>query len=160
MAVGIGGEDAVDEVVDGDGLQVALHLRAEGRRLVDAEEGLVATLRVPVIGDDEEAVPVEQELAGQRLAAGGKGRVGGVNASGAVNQLSARATAGHRVGGGGGGAGAVDEAQPAVGAEEEADADVAARRAAVLVIERIDLAEFVCGAAGSLDGGDERGPGN
>ena len=45
--------------------------------------------------------------------------------------------------------------EPAIGAEEEALADVAARLAAVLVVDRVDLAELVGRAAGGLDRGDQ-----
>ena len=47
--------------------------------------------------------------------------------------------------------GAVHERQAAIGAEQEADADVAARLAAVLVVDRVDLAVVVGRATGRLD---------
>jgi hypothetical protein len=46
-----------------------LDFRHERRRLEVAEQRLVAALRVPVVGDDEQVVPVEAELAGEWLAA-------------------------------------------------------------------------------------------
>ena len=52
-------------------------------------------------------------------------------------------------------AGPVDEAQAAVGAEQEARPDVAARRAAVLVVDRVDLAELVGRATCRLDRHDQ-----
>ena len=55
----------------------------------------------------------------------------------------------------GGPARAIDELDLPVGPEQEADADVAARLAAVRVVDRVDLAELVARAAGGGDRGDE-----
>src|SRR5262249_59856925 len=104
------------------------------------------------VGDREEVVAVVADLAGQRLAAGVEGRVGRVDPAGAGRELRAGAAAHHGRGGGRAAAGAVDEGQAAVGAEQEALADVAARLAAVLVVDRVDLAELVRRAAGALVG--------
>src|SRR5205823_11455719 len=120
---------------------------AENHRLGLAEERVVAALGVEVVADDEEGAAVEGELAGQRLAAVVEGRVGRIDPAGAVGELRAAAGVHHAGRGGRGAAGAVDEAEAAVGAEEEADADVAAGLAAVLVVDRVDLAVLVGRAA-------------
>ena len=57
-------------------------------------------------------------------------------------------------------AGPVDELDVAVAAEEEADADVAAGRAAFVVVDRVDLAVFVEGTAGGLDRLEQACPGD
>ena len=64
----------------------ALDLGAQHRRLKAAEQRLVAALRVEVVGDHEQRLAVEGELAGQRLAAG-EGRVGRGDAARAERQL-------------------------------------------------------------------------
>src|SRR4051794_37126656 len=54
----------------------------------------------------------------------------------------------------------IHERQPAVGPEQEALADVAAGRPAVLVVDRIDLPVLVGRSALRLDRGDQRVPGH
>ena len=56
-------------------------------------------------------------------------------------------------------AGPVDELDTAVGPEQEAHADVPTGRAALRVVDRVDLPVLVAGAAGGLDGLDEPRPG-
>src|SRR5262249_40951961 len=107
-------------------LLVTLHFAAPFRRLEVAKQGVIAALRVEVVSDDEEMAAVEHELSSQRLAARVECRVGRIDAARTIEQSRTRAAAYHRVGCGRTGAGMVDEAQAAVGAEEEALADVAA----------------------------------
>jgi hypothetical protein len=54
---------------------------------------------------------------------------------------------------------AVDEGKAAIRPEQEADADVAAGSAAVLIVLRVDLAVFVMRTAGGLDCVDQEIPG-
>jgi hypothetical protein len=50
---------------------------------------------------------------------------------------------------------AIDELEPTVGPEEEADADVSAGLAAALTVDRVDLPELVRRATGGGDCGDQ-----
>ena len=130
--------------------------RRPHRRLEAAEERLVAALRVEVVADHEERLAVEGELGGERLAAresGGVRRGDAARADGSRALLLSPVTAFAVVDVA---ARTVDEREAAVGAEEEADADVAARLAAVLVVDRVDLAELVGRPAGRLDRGDQQ----
>ena len=108
-----------------------------------------------MVGDHEERLAVEGELAGQRLAAGVNAALVGSMRPGLNESSRLAAVVDDRRRRRRAAARAVDEREAAVGAEEEADADVAARLAAVLVVDRVDLAELVGRPAGGRDGGDE-----
>ena len=154
----VDGEDRVHEVVDDLRLLVPLHLADPRRRLEATEQRIVAALGVEVVGDHEHGLAAVGELAGQRLAAGVPRGVGRIDPTGAERQL--------RAGRAGDDAGrcrrrsarTVDEGEPAVGAEQEADPDVPAGLPAVLVVDRVDLAPVVRRAAGRGDRGDQLRP--
>ncbi len=151
-------EDRVDEVVHDLRLCVPLNLAHALRRLEVAEERLVSALGGEVVGDDEHLPPAHAELARERLAGVGEGAVLRRHPPRAEGELRSR---GGRDDGGRGrrvAARAVDEAEPAVGAEQEPDADVAAGLAPVLVVDRVDLPVPVGRPAGGRDRGDEHVP--
>ncbi len=131
---------------------------AADRRLDATEQRVVTALGVPVVGDREQPLAVVGELGRQRLAAVVEGRVGGLDPTGADRQARAARLVDHGDRCGRRAAGAVHERQATIRAEQEADADVAARLAAVLVVDRVDLAVVVGGAAGRLDGVDQQAP--
>src|SRR5262249_38011559 len=141
LRVGVERQNAGDEVMDDLRLLMPLDLGAPLGWLEAPKEGLIAALRVEVVRDDEEPLPVVEKLASQRLAAVVEGRVGWVDAARAEGELGPTGAVHHRRGRGGGPTGPVDEAEAAVGAEEETDPNVAARLAPVGVVHRIDLAE-------------------
>src|SRR5215218_9918816 len=151
----VGREYRVHETVDHLRLLIPLRLGGAGGRLEPPEQWLVAALGREVVGDDEQPVAVEYELAGEGLAAAREGRVRRVYTSGAGRQTRAapftddgrrrrRASAGP-----------VYEPESTVAAEEESDPDVAARLAAVLIVDGVDAAEVVGGASGGADGRDQ-----
>jgi len=110
---------------------------------------LVAALRVEVVGDHDHAPVAELELARERLAARAPDGVRGADPSRRQRQrqlavaLDDRRPGGRAVHARGA---AVDERHPR-GVEQEHDADVAAGLAAVLVVDRVDLAPVVARAA-------------
>ena len=97
-----------------------------------------------MVGDHEAAsrrASVNSPASGLRLSVPRRGRR--VDAAGAERQLSAPALPRSARSRGRGPARPVDERHAAIGAEQEADADVAARLAAVLIGHRVDLAVLV-----------------
>src|SRR5829696_7715578 len=151
----VGREYRVHETVDHLRLPVPLRLGGERRRLEAPEQGLVAALGREVVGDDEQPVAVEDELAGEGLAAAREGRVCRVYTSGAGRQARAAPVTDYGRRRGRPSAGPVYEPEPAVAAEEKADADVTAGFAPVLVVHGVDVAEFIGGASGGADGRDQ-----
>ena len=103
--------------------------------------------------------PLPAELARERLAAVRERRVRRIDPPGAVEELGAAGCVDDLVRCHCRPARPVDERQSAVGAEEEALPDVAARLAAVLVEQRVDLAVLVRRAALRLDRRDQHLPG-
>src|SRR5262245_27623771 len=101
---------------------------------------------------------VEHKLACQRLATGVEGGVGRFDPSRAILQLWAGAAACHCVGCCRAGTRTIDEAEATIGAEEEALADVATGRAAILAIDWINLAVIIRCAAGCRNCRDEQTP--
>src|SRR3990170_4517673 len=81
-----------------------------------------------------------------------------VDAAGADRELWSGESAPYLDRGGRRAARAVDECEPTVGPEEETKADVPARYAAVRVVQRVDLAVAVAGAARRLDRLDQHVP--
>ena len=146
---------SLDEVGEQRRLLVPLHLGGQHRRLRVAEERLVATLRVEVVHDHEQLVTVVGELGRERLAARIPGAVRGCDAARARRELGAVRTGHDRDGSRRVATRAIDEREAAVGPVEEADADVAARRPAVLVRNRVDLPVAVGRPARRSDRGDE-----
>src|SRR5205085_8476124 len=102
---------------------------------------------IEVVADDKQLLAVKAKLAGQRFAAGIKGRVGGIDASGTEGKLCSGGAIYHRSGAGGTTAGTVYERQAAVGAEKETDPNISAGFAPILVVNRMDLPENVGRAA-------------
>ena len=140
VRVRIRSEDLGDEVVDDLRLLVPLHLGDPRGRLEAALQRVVAALRVEVVGDHEQVLPsnVNSPASGLRLAfqAVFAGSIRpGLNVSCGDEPDPDDADRCGR-----GAAGPVDEREPAVGAEEEDLADVAARLAAVLVVDGVDAA--------------------
>ena len=130
-------------------LAVALHLARPARRLEAAEQRVVAALGVEVVGDRRTAAC---RCSGTRRPAAcgcssNTALVGSMRPG-----LNVRCAPGHRLGRRSSPCRpAGRRTQAAVGAEQEADADVAARLAAVLVRGRVDLAVLVGRPAGRLD---------
>ena len=142
-----------DEVVDDLGLAGALHGRGLRRELEASVGVLVAALRVEVVGDHEHLAPAELELARQWLAARGPHRVGRVDPPRRQRERRVAVALDHRRARGR----AVDRRRAAIDerdarrVEQEDDADVAAGLAAVLVVDRVDLAPAVARAARGHD---------
>ena len=126
---------------------MALHLAGGCRRLEPAHQRVVAALGVEVVADHEDLPSAEAELADQRLAGVVPGRVRRVDQARATGSAApCRAPSVTPIRAGRAAAGPVDEGQAAVGAEQERDPDVAARLAAVGVVDRVDLAVLsTCG---------------
>src|SRR5215211_6196096 len=148
----VGREYRVHETVDHFRLPIPLRLGGAGGRLEAPEQWLVAALGREVVGDDEQPVTVENELAGEGLAAAREGRVRRVYTSGAGRQTRAAPFTDYGRRRRRASAGPVYEPEPAVAAEEKADPDVAAGLAPVLVVHGVDVAEVVSGASGGADG--------
>ncbi len=156
---GVQGQDLPDEAVDHLALGHALGLCAEHGRLGATEKGIVAGLGLEMVDDDEDFLAVEEKFSRQgpagALEAGGRvldpGRVVGIDAAWAEGQ--GRAGAGeHGLGGGHGiAARAIDQGH-AIGPEEETNANVGARSAAILVVERSNVAVGVSRAASGANG--------
>src|SRR5215212_3389961 len=151
----VGREYRVYETVDHLRLLVPLRLGGAGGRLEPPEQWLVAALGREVVGDDEQPVTVEDELAGEGLAAAREGRVRRVYTSRAGRQARAGRLTDYGRRRRRASAGPVYEPEPAVAAEEKADPDVAAWLAAVLIVHGVDVAEVVRGASGGVDGRDQ-----
>src|SRR5829696_6360230 len=148
----VGGEYRVHETVDHLSLLVPLRLGGAGGRLEPPEQWLVAALGGEVVGDDEQPVAVEDDLAGEGLAAAREGRVRRVYTSGAGRQARAAPFTDYGRRRRRASAGPVYEPEPAVAAEEKADPDVAAGLAPVLVVHGVDVSEVVSGASRGSDG--------
>ena len=129
-----------------------LHLGGADRRLPAPEQRVVAALGGEVVGDHEDRLAAEGELARQRLAAGCPRRVGRVDPAGGGGQVRPVAAASKTpVVAWSRAARAVDEGDPRSGPEEEDLADVAARLAAVGAVGRVDPARLVRRPAGGAD---------
>jgi hypothetical protein len=119
---------------------------------------LVAALRVEVARDHEKRLAVRLELACERLAEAAQAGLPGSTRPGLNDSLGAdgRPTRRRRrrVA-----AGPIAELDTAIGAEEEADADVATRLTAILVVDRVDLPVLVRRPADGLDRRDQPVPG-
>src|SRR5690606_29624700 len=107
---------------------------------------------------DNDLLIAKEEFASQWFAAVLPGRVGGVDAPRANAEFHARTAQSHAGRGSGITPGAVHKRYP-IGPEKEANADVAARCAAVCQVQRGDVAVFVERATCGLNGGDEQGVG-
>ena len=148
VRVRIGSEDLRDEVVHDLRLLVPLHL---GARAPAAGSGPYSGSSPPFelkwLAITNRCCPsnMNSPASGLRLAFQAV-FVGSIRPGLNVSCVDA-AGAGDRGRCGRGPAGAVDERRAAVGAEEEDLADVAARRAAVLVVDGVDLAPVVGRAA-------------
>src|SRR5689334_947577 len=98
-----------------------------------AEQRLVAAFRIEVVGDHKQGLTLIGEFTSQRLAAIGERGVGGVDAPWAKAQLRPILAVHNaccvycRT------ARSVNKAQTAIGTEQKANADVAARLAAILI---------------------------
>ncbi len=155
-------EDRLDEALHHSGLLATLRLTGQRRRLVTAEQRVVAALGVPVVGDHEQRLGVEGELADQRLAAGTEGGVGRVDPPGVVAEVdpvggvAAVGDAFRRRGVAGSAGG---EGQPDVGAVEETHPDVAAGLTTIGIVHRVDLLVGVGRPARGADRVDQLGPG-
>ena len=104
--------------------------------------------------DEDHRLPVERELAGQRLAAAPKGRMARIDAPGVQGQGSHAISAEHVVRRRCIAARARYKAH-ARRVVQKADADVGPRRAAVRAVLRVDLDIVVPRPAALLDGPDE-----
>ena len=153
---GVDGVERVHEVVDDLRLCVPLGLRGAVRRLEAAEQRIVAALRVEVVDDCEDRLPTPAELADERLAARVERRIGRVDPARAEREFGAVRPRNHPRRRRRRSAGAVDERKAAVGAEDEADADVPTGLAAVRVVDGVDLPVGIRRAAGRRDRGHER----
>jgi hypothetical protein len=156
VRVPVGRHDLVDEVAHLGRLLHPLHLRGLLDRLEPPVQRVVAALGDEVVRDHEDRLAAPAELAASGLRLSVQAALVGSIRPGENDRCGRPArVAGDRGGRGRGATRPVDERQPAVGPEQEHHPDVAARLAAVGVVDRVDLAELVRRAAGRGDRRDQ-----